>query len=223
MRPEKRRRREGPTLSRGDGRRAIAARRPVATNKYNTRSQKLFLPDLPTDVLENIFSRLPSEIFLLGAIAKVSREFREIALHTYTKQRVQHNFMQGHLGGCEWCLNFKNGVTKKHMILRTFEGRLPCIMYTTLVTKAAFVFSHINYISVTCSLPSGGNMLAVGATDDDVPIEEAFEKETALHVAASQGYLAIVQYFIEGVGAGLLAYERNLDGKTALHRACENG
>eukprot|EP00736_Rhodelphis_marinus_P010657 Rmarinus@m.4528 len=66
-------------------------------------STKITLAQLPSDILENIFSRIPCERTLLGSLAKVNHLFREITLQPSVRRAVQTYFAAEHEIQCSFC------------------------------------------------------------------------------------------------------------------------
>eukprot|EP00736_Rhodelphis_marinus_P012172 Rmarinus@m.18747 len=82
----------------------------VTRAKSRRLQPKTAITDLPVDVLISIFSRLPNENALLGAVAKVNREFRDIATDDQVRGAVRLRFLIGHAIECQDCLHYAESI-----------------------------------------------------------------------------------------------------------------
>eukprot|EP00736_Rhodelphis_marinus_P010200 Rmarinus@m.1079 len=196
---------------------------------------QLLLSNLPVDVLGNIFSRLSDECILLGAVAKVNREFREIAQRTSVREAVQMNFCKAHPTQCQTCGTFLDGAEspsklRDPLLSATCSNELHCVMFTVLVTKMG-VFP--------CTDPYKRSELLFDAVESgSIKVIRYFvencgaagllqhingDDETVLHVATREYHLDVIQYLLGEVGATCLLKSTNYDGDTVLHLAAHGG
>eukprot|EP00736_Rhodelphis_marinus_P005163 Rmarinus@m.29701 len=185
---------------------------------------------LPSDVLGEIFSRLPCENTLLGAVAKVNREWREIALHPSTRKRVQDCFISVHVEECFNCRHIAvEGPAHRDLCVPVAEGWLNCVRFLFLTTSAEpfisaaddngwtvlhYAAEHGHLDMVQYFMGELGRSVAaelVARTDDG--------GETVLHHAAHRGRLDVIRYFVEKEGLASLLYAIDFCGKTVLHHA----
>eukprot|EP00736_Rhodelphis_marinus_P012171 Rmarinus@m.18746 len=219
----------------------------VTRAKSRRLQPKTAITDLPVDVLISIFSRLPNENVLLGAVAKVNREFRDIATDKQVRGAVQERFV-------------------RDLLTALSEGFLDCMMFS-LITA----FLKVNSLTVDIIVSKGhvrifrylveewniGDITAVsleqcaffsvnGGRDyryeligyvvedtydiiryvvEDIGLGSDWDARVKLlRNAISGGYLGAVRYFVqEGRDGRKLMYACADNGATALHTAAETG
>eukprot|EP00736_Rhodelphis_marinus_P000533 Rmarinus@m.28184 len=215
-RATKRARRHGP----------LPIPRKRTSHKYNTRSEKLFLTDLPTDVLDSIFSRLPFEVSLLGGVAKVNREFREIALDQRTRNAVRGNFVKDHEELCKSCLFVKGTASFEDVNCAAFKGVLECFLYINYVTNYQYTYGK-NFFGETLVhiAARNGHLNLIRYLWEEFPLlfwqSDQFGN-TVLHWAAENGHLGIIRYVL-GTNARALVSLKSRTYKTVLHVAASKG
>eukprot|EP00736_Rhodelphis_marinus_P012173 Rmarinus@m.18745 len=116
----------------------------VTRAKSRRLQPKTAITDLPVDVLISIFSRLPNENVLLGAVAKVNREFRDIATDKQVRGAVQERFVREHARDCWICGQSSD------LLTALSEGFLDCMMFS-LITA----FLKVNSLTVDIIVSKG--------------------------------------------------------------------
>eukprot|EP00736_Rhodelphis_marinus_P001933 Rmarinus@m.7761 len=157
----------------------------------------LSLSSLPKDILSAIFSRLSCEKSLLGSVAKVNREFREIANNPSTRKCVQENFMRVHREQCSACVE------------------------VTETPLTGFFIAHLSSVAKKGSL--GCVMFLCHSADAKEVYQQCFRGHTVFHAAVSGGSVDVIRYFIEERGYTDVAGLVNGAGGTVLHCAATCG
>eukprot|EP00736_Rhodelphis_marinus_P000143 Rmarinus@m.15879 len=191
----------------------------------------LSLPDLPSDVLGLIFSKLPCENNLLGAVAKVNREFRKIALEPHWRRCVQRNFVEAHKEHCFKCRRLATQGSASFDDLRSVvkEGRLYCVRCISTITGGKLVHETTALGDTVLSLAvSEGHDSIVRYFTEEVDSSDLISKTdnnggTVLQKAIRWKQPAMVRYFVEERGAKDLISKANYQGESVLHCAADSG
>eukprot|EP00736_Rhodelphis_marinus_P000595 Rmarinus@m.29715 len=186
------------------------------------------LQDLPCDVLRDIFCRFTSEGTLLGAVAKVNREFREIALEPLTRQSVQKNFIKDHAGQCSSCSylssrgsvnfgDFERCVVNRHAFA--------CVRFIVLTTKGAMLQKTDCHGSTVFHRAAWKGRIEVlrylhqEGGDEELLYAKNKYGTTVLHCGVYFGRVRVVRFLLEEAGAFELLEEENKDGETPMDLA----
>eukprot|EP00736_Rhodelphis_marinus_P001027 Rmarinus@m.24657 len=167
----------------------------TSRNTDDPVAKPLSLLDLPSDVLGDIFSRLSCEMSLLGAVAKVNREFRKIALHPNTRKCVEENFVRVHTGSCSECneISNKDSISSGDLASVVSPGLFPCVRCVSILTDGKF----------TC--------------------DPNYFGRTVLYYATDFGHIDIVRYLVEERGGTDAIHMKNQEGVSVLDCAIEGG
>eukprot|EP00736_Rhodelphis_marinus_P010780 Rmarinus@m.15792 len=158
------------------------------------------LAKLPPDILQDIFSLLDSPVFLLGAIAKVNNEFRQLATDKSVQDAVLQRFMISHKKNCCDCADVSSMVSsiEEHssyspLLQACHIGELDCLLYLTesgiRLSDPDLLFSaaeagHVRIV----------HFLLEHGVQYDVPSVVGW---TPLFTAARNGHLEIVKCLVE--------------------------
>eukprot|EP00736_Rhodelphis_marinus_P007222 Rmarinus@m.20044 len=186
------------------------------------------ITDMPYDVLECIISRVSCEISLLGGVARVNREFREIAFSKQTRESVQKNFLREHPFRCTECFENKDDL-RTHLFHSASGGKLPCVIWINLVTAETCVrdaFQEFNddgfdtflHFAVTEGHVHIVRYIMEDSGSPDI-LKMAAMRKTLLHCAVREGHLNLVRYFVEEMDEPELINEIGINDRTVLHEA----
>eukprot|EP00736_Rhodelphis_marinus_P013991 Rmarinus@m.18050 len=187
------------------------------------------LSSLPRDVLAEIFSRIPCENVLLGSIAKINCEFRELALEPCTRRRVQENFVEVHKTRCTRCGSLEGAVSFNDMCAAVGEGLLSCVMYICMSTKDTPMHEPTDSLRMVLHLAARNGHLDViryfleNRGGADILNRPNCNDDSVLHKAALGGHVHVLKYFLEEFGAAHLVSQRNSYCSTVLHLASRGG
>eukprot|EP00736_Rhodelphis_marinus_P013187 Rmarinus@m.7167 len=188
-----------------------------------SRPPSLSLSDLPSDVLAEIVCRLPCEVTLLGAVAKLNREFREISTDPHTRKCVKESFFRVHKEKCRSCRNIsENGPFLVDP--STFNGSLGCVMFFSAFATGA---SSAMYTILHCAATHGHADAIRYVVGEEGAADLLCQKDllgrTVLHLAAGSGHVGVIRYVLEECGALDMLSEPDNFGATLVHKAAEAG
>eukprot|EP00736_Rhodelphis_marinus_P012175 Rmarinus@m.18743 len=243
----------------------------VTRAKSRRLQPKTAITDLPVDVLTSIFSLLPNEHVLLGAVAKVNREFRDIATDDQVRGAVQERFVREHATKCNQCWKYVKAIEKwkensdyrdlrYDFVAAASSNSLGCFMFYLLATNRNILTSSdyvpnrlmdtivykgrlriLRYLAEECNI---NDIKAVSLKDcafrsadslaptydiiryivEELGLGSDWDARVELfHNAIGRRHLGAVRYLVEeGSDGKKLMYARADDGATALHTAAAN-